>query len=270
MRRLILSFALGVAALQFQAGLAPWPLLATIMLGALGGLVLGVARGPLALDWRSAVLVVLAACLGFAWAGLRAHLRLADQLPETWERRDVVVRGVVAGLPQRFERGERFDFDVETVMTPGAEAPGRILLSWYHGWDELEARDIDAEVGAPSARALRPGERWQFTLRLKRPHGSANPHGFDYEAWLLERGVRATGTVRARSEAQRLDAFVWRPGYVIERLRDTLRERFLATLPNSPYLGVLIALAIGDQRAIPAEQWQIFNRTGVTHLVSIS
>ncbi len=270
MRRLIFSFALGVAALQFQAELAPWPLLATILLGALGGLFWGAARGALVVGWRSVLLIVLAACLGFAWAGLRAHLRLAEQLPEAWERRDIVVRGVVAGLPQRFERGERFDFDVEAVLTPGAQVLGRILLSWYHGWDELDARDIDEEGASPAARALRPGERWQFTLRLKRPHGSANPHGFDYEAWLLERGVRATGTVRARSEAQRLDAFVWRPGYVVERLRDSLRERFLSTLPNSPYLGVLIALAIGDQRAIPVDQWQIFNRTGVTHLVSIS
>jgi competence protein ComEC len=103
-------------------------------------------------------------------------------------------------------------------------------------------------------------------VRLKRPHGNANPHGFDYEAWLLERGIRATGTVRSRAGATRLDEFAWRPGYAVERLRDTLRERFLAELPEAPYAGVLIALAIGDQRAIPAAQWQMFGRTGVTHL----
>ena len=112
MRRLIFSFALGVAALQFQAELAPWPLLAAILLGALGGLFWGAARGALTVGWRSTLLIVLAACLGFAWAGLRAHLRLAEQLPEAWERRDIVVRGVVAGLPQRFERGERFDLAI--------------------------------------------------------------------------------------------------------------------------------------------------------------
>ena len=31
-----------------------------------------------------------------------------------------------------------------------------------------------------------------------------------------------------------------------------------------------MALAIGDQRAIPEEQWKVFNRTGISHLVSIS
>ena len=66
-----------------------------------------------------------------------------------------------------------------------------------------------------------------------------------------------------------MESFVWRPGYVVERLREAIRSRFLAALPDAPYLGVLIALAVGDQRAIPNAQWQIFNRTGITHLVSI-
>ena len=39
------------------------------------------------------------------------------------------------------------------------------------------------------ASAVHPGERWAFTVRLRRPHGLVNPHGFDYEAWLLERGL---------------------------------------------------------------------------------
>ena len=33
---------------------------------------------------------------------------------------------------------------------------------------------------------------------------------------------------------------------------------------------MLAALAIGDQRAIPADQWQMFTRTGINHLMSIS
>jgi competence protein ComEC len=33
---------------------------------------------------------------------------------------------------------------------------------------------------------------------------------------------------------------------------------------------VLVALAVGDQQAIPAEQWRLFRQTGVIHLMSIS
>ena len=39
---------------------------------------------------------------------------------------------------------------------------------------------------------------------------------------------------------------------------------------NAPYVGVLSALAIGDQGSIPAAQWQVFTRTGVNHLMCIS
>ncbi len=245
-----------------QAELPSTVAVAGLVAAGLGGLWLAANRE----SWLSrAAIVISCAALGFSWAAWWAQERLADHLPESWEVRDIELVGGVAALPQRFERGERFVFDVEEVLTPGARVPERVFLSWYHSWDDVEEGDTDV-----ASRAMRPGERWCFTARLKRPHGGANPHGFDYEAWLLERGIRATGTIRARHVVARIDDFVWRPGYLIERLRDRVRERFLRELPDAPYAGVLIALAIGDQRSIPAAQWQVFNRTGVTHLVSIS
>ncbi|HEY3584002.1 MAG TPA: DNA internalization-related competence protein ComEC/Rec2, partial [Casimicrobiaceae bacterium] len=114
------------------------------------------------------------------------------------------------------------------------------------------------------------GERWTLTLRLRRPHGNVNPHGFDLEAWLLERGLRATGYVRESAQNARITPFVGRPGDHVQRARERIRERVFAALPDAPYAGVLVALAIGDQRAIPEAQWAVFNKTGITHLVSIS
>ncbi len=178
------------------------------------------------------------------------------------EGRDIELSGVVAGLPQALERGVRFEFDVEQAA---AGVPPHISLAWYRGRDD---EDDEASPLVP----VRAGERWRFTVRLKRPHGNLNPHGFDYEAWLFERGIRATGYVRPRS-AERIDARVWRPGYAVEMLRETIRDRFRAALPDvtsAPYAGILIALAIGDQQAIDPELWRSFARTGITHLMSIS
>src|SRR5512132_1717516 len=98
-----------------------------------------------------------------------------------------------------------------------------------------------------------------FTVRLRRPHGNLNPNGFDYEAWLLERGIGATGYVRQRGAPEKLgergslmDA--------VEKARESVRDRFLAVLGPTPAAGVLAALAVGDQHAIAAEEWQLFNR----------
>jgi competence protein ComEC len=258
MRSAILAFACGIGLLQLQSDLPVGGLIAVACVVALIGLVV-LARHR---HWLARVFfLIFSALLGFVWAAWLAQARLDDQLPEAWEGRDVQLVGVIAALPQSVERGERFEFVVESVDTAQAIVPKRIMLSWYHGWQEEEWHE---------GRAVHPGERWRFTVRLKRPHGNANPQGFDYEAWLFERNVRATGYVRPRTEAQRLDRFVGHPAYAVEWLRDTIRRRFTTILPDAPYVGVLIALAVGDQRVIPASQWQVFNRTGITHLVSIS
>jgi competence protein ComEC len=255
MRTAIVFFALGVWALQRAAELpaleGAWALLLLVT-------VLGLSRfSGASLRWAGIVaLAVLAFSAGYYWAAARAHARIADALPLEWEGRDMVLVGVVASLPQVSDRSVRFELDVESVFTPGARAPRRVALSWWGRGGAL-----------PQVHA---GERWRFHVRLKRPHGSVNPHGFDYEAWLLERGVRATGYVRGRPPPERMAALVQRPGYWVEALRERLRARVLDALAERPYAGIIAALAVGDQRAIPQPQWQTFTRTGVNHLMSIS
>ncbi len=91
---------------------------------------------------------------------------------------------------------------------------------------------------------------------------------------MLEQNLRATGTVRPDRQSayknHRLQAFIWTPSNAIEYGRGWLRDRILAALPKQKYAGVIVALVIGDQRAIEQSDWSIFNRTGVGHLVAIS
>jgi competence protein ComEC len=106
-------------------------------------------------------------------------------------------------------------------------------------------------------------------VRLKRPHGLSNPGSFDSEAWLLNEGLRATGYVQAEGH-QLLDEQIEHPKIWIDRARAALREKILNALPNQPYVGVIIALVMGDQRAMSQSDWEVFNQTGVGHLISIS
>src|SRR5229473_2694681 len=172
---------------------------------------------------------------------------------------DLEVVGVVAGLPALGERSVRFEFDVESAAQ---KLPSKIQLSWYRS-------GMYEDQPAPLAGTVHPGERWRFTVRLRRPHGTVNPHGFDYEAWLLERGIGATGYIRSRGEQLRIGS---RNSFMdwIEKAREAVRDRFQSALGATPAAGILAALAVGDQRAISGEEWQLFNRTGVTHLMSIS
>ncbi len=260
MRIYVVLFALGAWILQRQAEL-PDMLYAWLLGLAAPAIAIGCSRHRIAQHAAKIVLALLWLAAGFFWAAGAAHIRLDDALPPEWEGRDIELVGVIAGLPQPYERSVRFEFDVEHVLTSGARVPGRIVLSW---WSRSPREGAD---GLPD---VKPGERWRLPVRLKRPHGTANPYGFDYEAWLLERGVRATGYVRPRGSAERVTPMVHRPSYWVEAVRSRLRTRILDALAGRPYAGVIAALVMGDQRAIPPEQWQTFTRTGVNHLMSIS
>jgi competence protein ComEC len=201
------------------------------------------------------------AALAFGIAGGHASLRLGERLPAELEGRDLVLVGVVGSLPQSGSAGLRFLFTVEQATLQGTpvSVPPRISLGWYKGFHE------DAVLSQPQSE-LRAGQRWRFAVRLRQPHGNLNPHGFDYELQLFERGVRATGYVRD-APAERLSEAA---GHPVERWRQRVRDAIEAKVVEPRASGVLAALAVGDQAAIEREDWDLFRNTGVAHLMSIS
>ncbi len=213
--------------------------------------------------------------LGFALCGLRATAFARQGLNPALEGRDLAVVGLVAAMPQRNDGGLRFRLDVESVSLDGATVslPPQLLLGWYGG--ALTGADGATPELHRQPADLRPGERWRMTVRLKAPHGNLNPHGFDYELWLWEQGVQATGYVRAGPKdpaPQRLGATAWHP---VERARHAVRDAILTrvgdgTPERQRSAGILAALVTGDQAAIDRADWDIFRATGVAHLMSIS
>ncbi|MEJ6005149.1 DNA internalization-related competence protein ComEC/Rec2 [Paucibacter sp. AS339] len=212
-----------------------------------------------------------AALLAFVQAAWRAELRLAEHLPEAWEGRDLRIGGRIASLPSQVQGisglpGWRFEFEVQSALDPSAgplpadvraQLPSRLALSWYGD-------------GA-SPPPLRAGEDWQCSVRLKRPHGLMNPHGFDAEFWLFEQGLRATGLVRtagpgAQAPVRLSEGSRWG----MDALRQRLREALQRQVPDATVAGVLAALSLGDQAAISSRDWALFRNTGVSHLLSVS
>ncbi len=264
MRFAIIGFLAGIGVLQSQAALGSiwwWPL--AVMPLPILWLIRPACRSGVPAALKVLVVLACAGMLGYAYASWRATERLADELPAEWESRDVEVTGIIANLPQRTDKSIRFEFEVESAAKPGARIPGYLALSWYDEVDRKRGETTPAPM-------LVPGERWTMTLRLRRLHGTQNPHGFDFEAWALERGIRATGYVRTKGINQRTVADVGRIDTTIHRARMALRESMMSSLEGKPFAGILVALAIGQQNAISAEQWREFWRTGTGHLMSIS
>lgn len=202
------------------------------------------------------LLVALAAtAASFGLCGVRAAAFAEAGLDAALEGRDLSLVGVVAAMPQRNELGQRWRFDVESAQLAGRDVrvPPRLQLGWYGG------------EGIPTLRA---GERWQLNVRLKAPHGNLNPHGFDYELWLWEQGVQATGYVRTNDAWPRRLAQTWQ--HPVEGARQSVREAIFERVADRQSAGLLAALVVGDQNAIDRADWDIFRATGVAHLMSIS
>ena len=125
--------------------------------------------------WRRfmAVQIAVAVMAGFLWSGWHAQGLLAQRLLPEQEGLDITLSGWVASLPVQDAEHTRFSFEVERAEgVDAASFPRKLSLSWY---DE-----------APS---LRPGDYCHLVVRLKRPWGTLNPGGFDYEQLLFTRVV---------------------------------------------------------------------------------
>jgi competence protein ComEC len=209
---------------------------------------------------------------GFFYAASFATFRLSDELPKAWEQKNIEVEGVVSSMAEHNAYGERFRFDVERVITSTAleqTVPKHITLNSYQKNTWRSTATIDsANLLSPSI--FKAGQRWRFTVRLKRPHTTYNPNGYDFEAWALAQNIRGMGYIRNQNDMNKLADFVWRPRYMIEYCREKVSERITQALANQPYAGVIRALVVGDHSQISANEWDVYLRTGTNHLMSIS
>ena len=272
----LLGWILGTAVqLQFQSLHAPWLDAVALAISFLA--FVGFATRNTGHWVRLPACALAAAVMALAVTGLRASAFEAQGLNPQLEGADLVITGVVDAMPQTSEAGLRFRLDVESAHVqgePGAgqvarpvQLPPRIYLNWYSGPRAASTGGIELQRQPGSLSA---GERWQFTARLKAPHGGSNPHGFDFELWLWEQGLQATGYVRAGpkdSPPKRLGT-TWQ--HPVERARQAVRDRIFEHVKDKKQAGVIAALVVGDQSAIDRADWDVFRATGVAHLMSIS
>ena len=186
--------------------------------------------------------------LGVLWAIFFAMHRLDDRLASTLESIEIPVTGIILGLPVQDKRRSSFDFK---VTESAYKLPNKIHLSWYFPDQDIKA-----------------GQVWKFLIKLKRPHGSLNPGGYDYERYLFSQGVGAIGYIRTDTKPQLMGRL---SGWTsISIWRQAIADALTQLLPNSPNLGLIKALTIGDGSGISKADWDTFRKTGTTHLVVIS
>ena len=215
--------------------------------------------------WRVGVILAL----GLVWTCLRAPV--APQGP--WLERPGTITGTVVGLRSRERDRTQVVVQVDRVYYPDLEQPSgkvsfkdsplnprpKVLLNIYHHGQEGE-REILA--------GLVPGRRlsWQGALRL--PVDSGNRGLFDYRSYLRRQGIVYTAsTDLAKLTSGDLQGFMvcrwihhWRQGIL-----DTIEELFLPA-----EAAIVKGLVLGDKQDIPQETTLMWQRAGISHLLSVS
>lgn len=261
MRLAIAAFIAGGLLLLFLPQLPEYWLISCITFGAVCLLTI-LLSNPESLLKKFAVISLLFV-VGFAWNALYAENRLKNILATELEGKELTLKGRVAALPQSNSSGAKFAFEVDEAFS-GKEAlnyfPERIYLSWQPAWRNPQA-----------IPELIPGQRWTIRAKLKRPYGSLNPHTFDFERWSFHQDFGASGSVKSGELLLDKDIAWTEFKLRMELARWHLRKKIQSMLPvDARYVGVLIALVMGDQNAIDQDDWQVFNATGIGHLISIS
>lgn len=221
---------------------------------------LWLARSHYLAKWCKLFMCIL---WGSCWGLVCAHKTLTLQLPEDLGRQDFLVTGSIVGLVETSARHSRFRFAVDSAAS--MSQPGRIVnlkllqLSWYSSQN--------------NRAALRPGQHWQFLVRLKAPRGLLNSGTFDYQRWLIQQGVSATGYLRP-SNQNKLIVTAGHSRWC--RARDAIglwRHRMSSGINGAPLSergkAIIAALTIGDKSGI-AGYWDRLVQLGIVHLMIVS
>ncbi len=190
--------------------------------------------------------------LGFVWAFIQASLALGKELPPTLDGKFALINGTVASLPEQRTNAVRFLFAIDGIEDEQGgswPSPGKVRLSWYR-----------------SLELPKPGERWQLYVKLRRPRGFMNPGGFDYEGWLFQKKIRATGYVKSSPKNRKISDT---GTYLFDQWRHKIGGKIDHYVAGE-YAGPIRALAIGDRSKVSSEQWRLLRGTGTNHLLAIS
>ncbi len=203
----------------------------------------------------SALVFLLA---GFVVAAIQANSVLAKQIPADYLHREIQVTGVVTGLPEHNGERLRFLLRLSSLSQVESESPvdaqdALVRLAWY-----------------ANAPVLVPGDQLRLLVKIKPPNGFMNPGGFDYEKWLFQQRIVATGYVRTKGVAGVFIERGQRSLSWFEDARYRLRSRLLLATEGLPNQGLILALAVGDRSGIDRDQWDRFIATGTNHLLAIS
>lgn len=190
--------------------------------------------------------------------------RLDSRLPAAYSGAIISGSATVAACDYSAKKVERYileDITIASYPPPQAypfDRLRRLSLSRY-----LQSSP-KSNVNTIRANQQRCGFNINFTAKLRAPYSFINPVGFDYEAWLLSKGIDAGGYITEFEVIA--PAAQWQYKLVDLRQRGIARAAALPGLAGQ----IVPALLFGVSGYLDRAYWHDLQATGAIHLLVVS
>ncbi|MGN0505812.1 MAG: DNA internalization-related competence protein ComEC/Rec2 [Lachnospiraceae bacterium] len=140
------------------------------------------------------------------------------------------------------------------------------VISGYRDLTEREAGDCEVWIPAAVGEELCAGNRIRVYGRLNVAKEATNPGQFDAFRYYAGQGIYAT--VRAiKTEVKELTVCI--PVQAMYELRESVK-RIFSELYEENEAGILTAMLIGDKTLLPDEIKDLYQKSGISHVLAIS
>ena len=147
-----------------------------------------------------------------------------------------------------------------------------LTVSVFRIWKEQAPISVEGPVllNVVTGDPFKYGDIIRFRTKLKAIHNFNNPGGFDYERYLRYRHILVRGFINNPANLVVLRENQGNPLRLsLERFRAGLKKIIRENSP-SPYGEIVQAMILGDQKEIPSDIMEKFNKTGTSHIIAIS
>lgn len=192
--------------------------------------------------------LILFLALGVALVPCHQWLVRTKGMPSDLVISNALIEGTIASIPVVQAHKTSFIFAMNSLNNKKTQA--LLQLSWYNQIPTIHA-----------------GERWQLHCKLKRVRNFNNPGSYDYVHTLASKHIEWTGYIRSNHN-QRLSSSL--PYWSLLAIRERLNNALFDKAPNERIAGIIQALTLNMTNHISPSDWDLFRRTGTTHLFGIS
>lgn len=199
--------------------------------------------------FRKKLGLVVSFIVALLWCFIHQTWISDTNMPHTALIKNAELQGYVASIPQQNPTKTQFQLLVNRLNKKPVQT--NMLLSCYKNCPEIHA-----------------GDYLRLKAKVKKPVNLENPGGFDYVAWLHSRHIQWVGQFDAKS------VVISQPKHLMQyrllKSRESIENHLSKLNADKKTLGIIEALTLGITNSIDKSQWDLFRRTGTTHLIDIS